>query len=387
MPNTERKILDWLNGRLCWIALAAFAVMGLWMRLPMMDHVSMDAHFFLLPWYEQIREQGLCTQVGDYNLVYQFLIFLMTKLPVEPLHAYKILSVLFDYLLAAGVGLLGYSLSKSHWKGVLAFGAALLSPIAALNSAAWAQCDSMFCCFAVFALLALVKERYPLAMVLLGLSFSCKLQAVFFLPVFLFVYYQRRRFSLLWFGLIPLTMLLTGLPMVFFGRNPLDVFSIYGSQTGTYPYLSMNYPSPWLLLAQARSADQYALLKWMAILVTLAILAVMMIRWIRSKAMPEGTNLISMAFLLAYTCVLFLPAMHERYGYPYEMLAILLAVLQPKTAPLCAGLIGISLCTYGSYLFGTESLSLVTLAVLNLAVYGMYLRLLSPTLLPNRKTH
>ena len=45
---------------------------------------------------------------------------------------------------------------------------------------------------------------------------------------------------------------------------------------------------------------------------------------------------------------------------------------------------GMMLC--GSYLFGTESLSLVTLAVLNLAVYGMYLRLLSPTLLPNRKT-
>ena len=86
-----------------------------------------------------------------------------------------------------------------------------------------------------------------------------------------------------------------------------------------------------------------------------------------------GQNLIRMAFLLAYTCMLFLPAMHERYGYPYEILAIVLAVLQPKTVALCAGLIGISLCTYGSYLFDTESFRLVTLTVLNLLVYCGYM--------------
>ena len=75
--------------------------------------------------------------------------------------------------------------------------------------------------------------------------------------------------------------------------------------------------------------------------------------------------------------MLFLPAMHERYGYPYEILAIILAVLQPKTIPLCAGLVGISLCTYGSYLFDTETFSLVTLSVANLLVYGGYVLILN----------
>ena len=373
MPNAERKILTWVDAHLPVIVVLAVLLMGLIMRLPLKDHVSADSYFFLLPWYERIKENGLSVQVGDYNLLYQFLIYLMTKLSVEPLYAYKGLSILFDYLMAAGVGLLVWNLSRDRWKSILAYVIAVLSPIVVLNSAAWGQCDSIFCCFCVFALLALLKERWGLSMILLGVALSFKLQAIFLLPVFLFVYYQRRKFSLLHFGLIPVAMCLTGLPMVFFGRNLLDIFSIYGSQTGTYPFISMNYPSSWLLLAQERSAEQFALLKVPAMLLTVAVLAVLMILWLRKKTEPTGLNLLIMAFLMIYTCVLFLPSMHERYGYLYEILAIALAVLIPRTIPLCAGLLGISLCTYGNYLFGTETFGLVTLTVLNLMIYGGYL--------------
>lgn len=373
MPNAERKILAWVDAHLTEIVALALSVMGLIMRLPLKDHISADSYFFLLPWYDRIKESGLRVQVGDYNFLYQFLIYLMTKLSVEPLYAYKSLSILFDYLMAAGVGLLVWNLSKDRWKSVLAYGIAVLSPIVVLNSAAWGQCDSIFCCFAVFALLALLKEKWGLSMILLGLALSFKLQAIFMLPVFLFVYYQRRKFSLLYFGLIPVTMCLTGLPMAFFGRNLLDMFSIYSSQTGTYPFLSMNYPSIWLFLAQERSAEQFVLLKVPAMLLTVAILAVLMILWLRKKTKPTGVNLLIMAFLMVFTCVLFLPSMHERYGYLYEILAIALAVLIPQTIPLCAGLVGISLCTYGSYLFKTETFSLITLTVVNLVIYGGYL--------------
>lgn len=312
--------------------------------------------------------------MGNYNLVYQAAIWLLTKLPLEPLHAYKALSTVFDYGLAVSAGLLTGKLAEEQkdWKALGAYSTILLLPTVFLNSCAWAQCDSVFCTFGILALLQLVKEKYPSAMVLLGLSFACKLQAVFFLPVFLFVYYRQRKFSVLQFALIPGATLLTGLPMMVFGRNILDTFRIYFQQTETYPYMSMNYPTPWLLLTHEQVGAEYRLLGKAAMVITVAVLAAMMVMWLRHNVQAKGKNILMMAFLLAYSCVLFLPSMHERYGYPCEIMAVALAVLMPKTLPLCAGLVGISLCTYGSYLFDSEVFSLQLLAVANLVVYSGY---------------
>ena len=45
-------------------------------------------------------------QTGNYNVLYQTAIALMTYLPMNPLTKYKALSILFDYVLAAGTGVL-----------------------------------------------------------------------------------------------------------------------------------------------------------------------------------------------------------------------------------------------------------------------------------------
>lgn len=378
MLKMERKLLEWAERHLQVIVLVAFCLLGLLIRWPLRDFVSGDARYFLLPWYNQIKENGLSQQVGDYNLLYQALIDLMTRLPLQPLYAYKLLSVVFDYILAAGAGILTAAVVKQDklWKGTLAFGLVLFSPLVVLNSAAWAQCDAIYTCFAVFAVLALLKQRHVAAMILLGFSFTFKLQAVFLLPLFLFVYYSRRKFSALLFLIIPLTMCAASLPSVFFGRSLSDVFLIYFNQTSSYPYMAMNYPSAWLLLVNGMSTSGYDLLRVPAMIFTVVVLALLMLYWLRKRSAPEGLNLLIMAFLLCYACVLFLPSMHERYGFIYEILAIILAVLIPKTAPLCAGLIGITVCTYGSYLFGWESLPLNTLALINVALFITYTSIL-----------
>lgn len=387
MFKIEKKILEWIDGHLPLIVGILLTVLGIAVRIPLREFTSMDAYGFLLPWYNVIRENGISQQVGDYNFLYQAAIYLMTKLPLAPLDAYKALSVIFDYALATGVGMLAAALTREHktWKAVLVYGAVLLLPTVVLNSSAWAQCDSIYCAFAVWALLAMVKEKYSLSMVLLGLSFAFKLQAVFLLPTFLFVYYQHRKFTVLEFSLVPCTMLLAGLPLVFVGRNLLDMFTIYSNQTETYPYMSMNYPSAWLLLTHERYNSEYELLKTTAIVLTVAVLAVLMLVWLKKKVQAERTNLIIMAFLLSYTCVLFLPSMHERYSYLCEILAVLLAVLIPKTAPLCAALVGIALCTYGYYLFDNQAFSLPLLAVANIAVYVSYVRCLHRKMLCDGK--
>lgn len=380
------KEKNWIRRYLPMIVAVLISVAGLAVRIPLRDFVSGDSRDFLLPWYDRILKNGMSQQVGNYNLVYQLLIFLMTKIPLKPLYAYKALSVLFDYALAASVGVLTCSLAEKSgkWKGILAYGLVLLSPIVTLNSGAWAQCDSIYTCFAVLALLALIRKRELLAVVLMGVSFSFKLQAVFLLPLYLFVFfYRRNKTALFKIVVIPVVMVLMGLPMVFYGRDIMDIFSIYAGQTTISSYMSMNYPSVWLFTDNSGNAEIYAWLKWLAIGVTVAALGIQMLWWIFKKVKPRGANLLCMSFMLSYLCVFFLPSMHERYGYVYEILALVLAVLYPKTGVLCVGLTTVTFCTYFRYLRETNVPDLKLLTVFNLVILAACLVTVNRQILKN----
>lgn len=370
----EKSLLEWVESHLLWFALAAVTALSILSRISLHDFVSLDCAGALIPWYELIAENGLREQVGNYNLAYQFLIWLMTKLPIDAVAAYKLVSCIFDFLLAFGVGWLTYCLTTEHrqWKAFAAYGAVLLSPIVILNSAAWAQCDSIYTCFAVFAILSLLKERYVMAMIFFGLSFAFKLQAIFLLPLLLFLYFVRKNFSILYFLLIPLIVVATCIPTLFWGRNLVEVLSIYLQQTNEFPQMILTYPSVWTFLVDGDSLEHFLDMKYVAILSAFAALLGWILVWIKKKVHTRGIHLVMMAFLLVYTCVLLLPSMHDRYGYVYEILAIVLAVCLPKTIPLCAALIGLSLCTYNKFLFRAMPVELFWLTVINLIVYFVY---------------
>lgn len=217
--------------------------------------------------------------------------------------------------------------------------------------------------------MALDRRQYTAGLCLLGIAFAFKLHAVFALPIFLFVYFVRREFSALRFAFVPLSMIGISLPAVLLGkRSILEIFTIYVNQTNSYQSIAMNYPSVWLLLCKSGDAAQYGYMKLPTICITVFVLVLLMLWWLKKGYKTEGENLYMMAYLLTYTCVLFLPSMHERYGFLYEVLAIILAVMIPKMIPLCIGLICCTLSTYGSYLFGNAA-NLLALSWLNLAMY------------------
>lgn len=111
----------------------------------------------------------------------------------------------------------------------------------------------------------------------MGVSFAFKLQAVFVLPLFLFVYFTERKFSAARFLLVPCTMVILSSPIVLWGRSLTEVVKIYFDQTGTYQAMSVSYPSPWLLLCQAWEQTQYVHLKNAAIIVAVFVLAMLMV--------------------------------------------------------------------------------------------------------------
>ena len=153
MFKIEKRFLEWVEKHILLFCVIGVTLISMIIRYSFREIISNDAYWCLLPWYDVIKENGgiyaLGSQVGDYNMLYQFLIAIFTYLPIEPLSAYKLLSCIFDYLLAAAMGYFVYDFSEKDrvLKGAMAYMLVLMSPIVFLNSSYWGQCDAIYTCF------------------------------------------------------------------------------------------------------------------------------------------------------------------------------------------------------------------------------------------------
>lgn len=378
--NWEKNLISWIETHILLLLFCIVTLLGFVIRVSLREFMTDDAYYFLLPWYDTIKENGgiqsLATQVGDYNLLYQFLISIMTYIPIPALYAYKILSCAFDYALAIAAGFLTKELLPQGSNKIPAFATytlVLLSPLVFLNSSAWAQCDSIYAFFAVCSFYFLCKDRYSLSFLCLGMAFAFKLQAIFLVPFFLLVWFMKRDFSIAAFLWIPVAMIVTALPAIFAGRNSLDIILIYANQTDTWRALYMNYPG-FLALFTPHNLFNYTAFRNMAIAFTMAVLLVWAAVVIYKKIPATSRNLLYLFFILCYTCVFFLPSMHDRYGYVYEITAIILAVIDKKTRPLIIGLLFATLMSYAKYLFSYNYLPYGVIAIINLCAYLLYSR-------------
>lgn len=374
----EKRILEWVEKHIYYLYIIAITIVSIAIRYGFRDFVSGDMVSFLLPWYEVIDANGginsLQEQVGDYNLLYQTIIAFFTYLPLDAIYKYKILSGIFDYLLAAAAGYFIYDISKENKvrNGLLAYTIVCLSPLVFLNSACWGQCDSIYTFFCVASLVLFMKERYGWAFLAYGIAFCFKFQTIFLLPFYLFAYLIKKSFSILNFLWIPGAMVIVGIPALIMGRGIKDTFLIYLSQTETYTAMFLNYPSFWRLILVNNQEEIAQMMKMPAILFTVAALGGLMFVWLRQKAEMEAKTMVYMAFIVVFTCVLFLPAMHERYGFLYEILSIVLVFLYPKTLGLSLALHILSMRTYGYFLFDTTIGNYYLMSVVNVIVYVIY---------------
>lgn len=377
MIALERKLLEWIESKIYWITIIAVTIIAIFIRYALRDFRSPDYNSFLSLWYNLIKEDGgisgLHTQIGNYNLLYQFMIALMTYLPLSSLYAYKLSSCVFDFGLAIVVGLVTRQLSCSNqkWNACLAYAVTLLSPCVFLNSAAWAQCDAIYTFFVLASLFALLNEKYNLTFILFGVSLAFKLQAVFFMPVLIFAYFVKKKFSMLRFFWIPFTMVVTSIPGFIAGRGIKELYHVYRKQVEQYEVVHMNYPSFWTIFNSAEYTTVYEPFKWMAISIAVAVLGIMMVMLITQKIKISNKVLMYVSFLFVYTCVLFLPAMHERYGFCYDILAIPVLFINKKTVIPFVSLMYLTSSTYGRYLYQTP-IDIRELGVLNTITYLLY---------------
>lgn len=337
-----------------------------------------DYNKHLSTWYDEIYAMGgipaLREQVGNYGILYQFLICLMTYLPISSLAAYKLLSMIFDILLAIASGLLIYELcddrsgNKRYLPAVCGGMIALLLPTVILNSSVWAQCDSIYTTFAVLSVLCLCKQYDIAAFALFGIAISFKLQAVFVMPVLLFIAFMRRELHYLVVSVI--SWYVTCIPGFLAGRSLLSPLTIYQNQAEQYKAMTMNFPSLWVL-----SSGDYS--KWghIAILGTIAVLAIYMLvilyRYRGHYERLTALSVLEIACLFTWTCVEFLPCMHERYSYCLEILLLVLVMIEHRYLLCLLIEEGEILMRYRSYLYEGGTLASVD-AIIYLLAYMVF---------------
>lgn len=367
MVGIENKMRDLIQKYIVVIGFVALTVLGLVLRIAMLDKVTSDYSFFMQKWIAQLIEfgglSGLGQNIGEYNVPYMLFLAIIGNTPFNDLHEIKLLSILFDYIGAFVVIKLISLICKTDLftkNNLIAYAVILFNPVFFLNSAFWAQCDFIYTALCLLCLYFLVKERHGLAMVLYGLAIAVKLQAIFFLPVLVICYFASRKMKLLSFLWIPAVFVAAALPAIFAGRGIVDTLTIYLNQTSIYKSLTMACPNIFVFMS-----GEYEMLSKVGIVLTLAVLGVGACLIIhRGEITPKKTVLL--AAWSAMVCIYFLPAMHERYPFMACVFVILWAFVYHKDWWLALGVNLVCLMSYTPYLFQNTVVDMKYLALANL---------------------
>lgn len=370
----ENRILQWVERNVLVIFIIIVSILALLMRIVGLDFISEDATQHLLHWYELMREGGgflqLKNQIGDYNIPYQIFIACISYLDFPPMYMIKALSILFDYVLAAGSARLVYLVSGSHrrTKAVFVYAAILGSVNVLLNSSVWGQCDSIYVAFLIFSLGFLIEKKYVWAFLFWGLAFAMKLQAVLLAPVFMIYYFRNKCFSAFYLVLIPAVNFVLCIPAMIAGRTQGGVWKIYLYQMQRVPEMFYNYPNLYAVIGKESNKLHAAAI----ILCTLVIGSALVAFIIRKPNLYDKENLLMLALWGAWTFVMFMPSMHDRYAYICDILSIVLFFTCFRYLWIAVGCNLISLSVYSIYLFSWTIFDIRVLGVINLLLYIAY---------------
>ena len=371
MIRLEEKFIDYLKQHCEVLFLICISLLGIAMRYTGRDFISDDYTIYLGGWYEQIKDLGgfkaLEFQVGNYNILYQMIIAFLTYLPIEPLYAYKLVSCIGDFFLAAGCGLLACEVCKNKNRGLFltVYSVVLIMPTMVMNSAYWAQCDSLYVSFIIFALVDILKGKNHRAFILLGIALALKFQMIFVLPFLLFFYVLNKKYSIFHFLWVLVVAMLTTLPAIVYGRGWFVLFQIYWAQHSENPHMTMNYPNIWAIMG-----GDYTTNKPYAVFLVIAILGIGLFLLVKKNYRVDNTvHFMSLLIWTVWTCLMFMPVMHERYGYLLEVLLVVMCFMNVKKYWIFgAGIVTSTLLTYSHYLYGAE----INLRLIGVACFLLY---------------
>ncbi len=310
--------------------LATLTLLGLAIRVILRVAVTDDWTMYWDPWLSDIKEMGfsyLATDRYDYTPTFIYILWFISKLPINPMTAYKGLHCMLDFAAAAILGKMIYKVTGSKRKGILSYGLFLLVPTVWANSALWAQCDIIFMTFLLLCFYQLFEDRPGRALFFYGMAFVFKLQSLFIFP-FLVILWVNKKVDLKHFLWIPVLYFLSIVPAWIAGRPLLDLINIYMAQGSQDVWsLSIKWPNIYQIIGNRSFLLEYASAgTWLI----LGILMVILFAMAQKRYRITAEFIVQMALFFAILTPWFLPHMHERYGCVADILAILYAMMNVK---------------------------------------------------------
>ena len=350
----RRSAAGWRHREIALAAAVVFAALAV--RYPFLSHESFDYRVFA-SWYDFIAANGYHSSWRyDFAVYHPVYLYLLTAAagfaPLAPkLLAVKGISILGEFAMASFL----YRCVRLRYPGyrtipLLAFGAVLLLPTVVLNGAWLAQSDAVYTALLSACLYGLLSGRRVWASVAFGLAFSVKAQAAFLAPL-LYWLWAKKALAGRFLALIPLAYFLTLVPAWVMGRPLLDLLGIYfeqaGSRAGAWLSLS-TAPNPWRWI----SGDHY---RWWPAGVLLTLALVHGVRRLLESRRLEMTRdtVVFLAVLSLLLTPFFLPKMHDRYFFPADVFAIVLAFYRPRLwyVPVVVGAASLTAYAHSSFFY------------------------------------
>lgn len=365
-----------LRSKAAWAASLLLLLLAFCARAYVFDYETLDYQNFLTKWVAFFRDNGhfraLRSSVGNYNIPYLYFLALFSLLPIRDLYLIKLLSTLFDVLLAWGAMRLLGRFTKRSAALIACFFTVLCLPTVFLNSAVWAQCDSSYAALLVIALWLALDERPVPSMICAALAFGFKLQAVFVLPVFA-VLWMAGKIRWQHFLIFPLTYVLLVLPAVLLGRPFWETVTLYLSQTGSIGS-ALNYNSSSIFAILRHVADPERASR-IAVAAAFGYMLILLIVCYVNRKRLSDRAVLGAAVLFAVGIPFLLPHMHDRYFFCADILSVVLAYAAwpcAAAAVLCQFASGLGYHAYLKMRFLLPMRYGAYALVLTLAIAGLY---------------
>jgi len=322
-------------------------IISLLIKVSLFKYQYIDFTLYLEKWIAYMQQNGYSSSLKDafhnYTLSYIYILLFIAKLDLPSLYnlyAIKAISVCFEFIAALYIGKLVYMVRKDKIVIWLSLAIIPLLPTVILNSSYQSQCDSIYATFAIASIYYVLNDKRILAMVLLGIAISFKIQTVMIFP-FYFLYLLRGNIKWYYFAIVPCIYVLSMIPAWIAGRPILDLLTIYGSQSEYNSGLVSNFANIYVITGEIFNSEKIYGMIFVALLTIIAGIILS-----NKKYIFDNKTWFKFIFLSTIICPFFLPGMLERYMYLGDLFAILFILTFRKKIYLPIGIIFISFYSY-----------------------------------------